>query len=98
MVSLDESALAAWAKLPFIQTDLTDASAVRSNFWSVSPSGDWAADGQKGRAHAAELVSYIRETGDIPMLARVAAAMPPGRTGIENGFFAEIAECVVQRL
>jgi hypothetical protein len=96
MMTVNEAASAAWMRLPFVLAESVGEDAVRPNFWAVLASGDWAADCQTGRAFAVQAVNYMQATSDVPMLGRIAAAMPEEQTGLEVGFFIEIGQALLR--
>lgn len=75
--------------LPFIAAN---ADGTRS-FWSVTPSGDYAADCATGRDFAGQALAHIAAAGFPPLLGHIVKAMRSSDwTGIETGFCQALAE------
>lgn len=77
--------------LSFAEIDAEDGKII--NYWSVNPTGNYAADCETGRFYAYELIDYIAATGYPAALGYVASAMPQAdrRTGLETAFWSAIA-------
>ena len=76
------------AHLPFVQG---------RNYWSVTPSGDYADDCATGRAYARDALLWM-VCGDFgAMLGYIVQAMPRGTNmgGIEIGFLQGIADAAM---
>lgn len=99
MMDHTEAANADWMTLPFVK--MIDVpgydDAVAFDFWAPLRRGDYAFDCETGRCYAEDLAAYIRATRDMPILDRIARAMPTGeaRSGVEIGFFAGLAAALL---
>lgn len=91
MINSDDVQCPAWERLSFITNDESREGG-GSCFWSVLATGDYGTDVATGRSYALELLDYIRETGDAPILSRLMDSFPSGarRSGIEIGFLTSI--------
>jgi len=69
------------------------------DFWSVSPSGDYAHECFTGELYAYELINHIKKENFKPLLGWVIFAMQEkvGHSGIEVGFFSVFAEIALSK-
>lgn len=86
MSILEQVKMSPAACLPFVIVDQETGKV--TNFWNVTPSGDYGDDCEAGRAFAYDLIDHIADTQFPGIFDRVTDAMPRGdaRSGIERGF------------
>lgn len=82
--------LAIVESLPFITTLATG----KLLLWCPAPSADFSSGCQLGRSYAKSLISFIRTTGDTPILGRILHSICESHRwgSVEIGFSQELAE------
>ena len=67
-----------------------------SNAWNPAIVGDYVTDLATGRRYAADLVSHLKDTQDIPLFTRVMAAAGElanaSHDGVSVGFLSQIGQ------
>ncbi len=80
--------------LPFVRTRTKGEKGIGRHFWSVTASGDYAADYNQGRAWALLVLPFLKFNVGPPLLSWIVADMIAAgeKNGLVLGFIREIGQ------